>query len=68
MIEARELPASYYASPVVQGSTELVVPISLFVDGVPYSNSDSIIGWWAINEISGERHLLVPLRKQIVCQ
>ena len=62
------LPPVYSTNPVTEQSESPVVPVSLFIDGVPYSNTDSVIGFWAINEVSGERHLLITLRKQLCCQ
>ncbi len=44
-----------------------VLPISLFVDAVPYSHVDSCIGFWVVNEITKCRHLVVALRKHLVC-
>jgi hypothetical protein len=71
MVSAKELPAAFYSNPVVEQGTRdgglPVMPISIFVDAVPYSLSDSVIGWWAINEITGSRSLIVALRKSVCC-
>ena len=53
----------YFDHPQVKDSDGPVIPYSLFVDGVPYSNTDSIIGFWLVTEITGSRSLLVTLRK-----
>ena len=59
-------PPSYDDHPVVVASTRPVVPIALFVDGVPYSHVDSIIGFWIINMLTGRRHLVAAVRKAIL--
>lgn len=61
------LPDAYHAHPKVQGQEEPPVPVSIFVDGVPYSNEDSILGFWLINEITNERSLLGVVRKALMC-
>ena len=68
LVDSRQLPPASFSNPVTQQSELPVVPISIFIDGVPYSNSDSVIGFWAINEVSQDRHLLIALRKQLCCQ
>lgn len=45
-----------------------VFPLSLYIDGVPYSATDSIIGVWIINMISGARFLCGVLRKRHLCK
>jgi len=67
-VELRELPEAYYSHTLKQREPESsFLPISIFVDAVPYSQVDSVIGFWVLNEISSERRLLVSLRKQICC-
>ena len=68
LVASGTLPPVYTKNPVTQQSATSVVPASLFVDGVPYSNADSVMGFWAINEVSGKRHLLITLRKDLCCQ
>ena len=68
MIDEGELPPCYHQNPIVQNSDSPVVPVSLFCDGVPYSNDDSLVGYWLINEITQSRHLLAGLRKKICCK
>jgi hypothetical protein len=42
-----QLPPAYYTHPVVQASADARVwPVSIFIDGVPYSHTDSVVGWW----------------------
>ena len=69
-IEDRKFPKAYYNHTLVQqyGSEELILPVSMFVDAVPYSNTDGVIGWWLINMLSGKRYLFATLRKTVTCQ
>jgi hypothetical protein len=66
-------PPAYTEHPVVvacpDGSPEgLVHPGSVYLDGVPYANNDSVIGVWIENIISQKRYLVLVLRKKIVCR
>ena len=56
-------PPCYDTNPIVQASTAPVVPVAVFVDAVPYSNVDSLIGFWVLNVLTGVRHLIVSVRK-----
>ena len=50
--EAREngtLPRAYWDHPVVKASSTPVWPMAVFMDGVAYSHTDSLLGVWAIN-------------------
>ena len=67
MIEARDLPDGYFTNPIVQNSATPVVPLSLFIDGAPYSQSDSVVGYWLTNEVTNQRHLLGVWRKKLSC-
>ena len=40
-----------------------IIPIVLYVDGVPYSTTDSVVGLWAYNAATEVRHLLALLKK-----
>ena len=45
-IEEQSLPECYFRHPIVLAAgSKPVIPISLFVDGVPYSQTDSVIGF-----------------------
>ena len=63
------LPPAYFQHPVVRMAAhdDPVLPLSLFIDGVPYSNVDSIVGFWVVNEITQERHLVAAMRKFLTC-
>ena len=66
LIENDEMPPCYTQNPVVQahGHSEHVLPVGVFVDGVPYSHVDGCIGWWIVNLITGARLLFATLRKK----
>ena len=66
MIRDGELPPAYYQNPVVTNSEEPVLPVSLYLDAFPYADRDSVLGYWLVNEVTGRRHLLAPLRKNIM--
>ena len=71
LLEARrssDLPETYDTHPVVRGTTDLVVPWGLYMDGVSYSLTDSVLGCWLINLVSGARSLICVIRKRLVCQ
>ena len=64
----RKLPDCYYNHPIVKTSKVPVLPISVFCDGVPYTNADSVIGFWIVNEVNGHRDLFCILRKGLICE
>ena len=69
--EAREngtLPRAYWDHPVVKASSTPVLPVALFMDGVAYSHTDSVLGVWAINMISQKRHVVALMRKRQMCK
>ena len=66
-----KLPPSYHSHPVVlsaRAAGKLALPLALFLDGVPYSHTDGVLGVWLLNIVSGKRHLVVVLRKRIICK
>lgn len=66
--KAADLPRAYAANPVVRSSATPVLPLALYMDGVSYTNSDSVVGIWVINLITGVRHIVGLLRKAVVCR
>ena len=71
-----DLPA-YQALPRVQearrNNQTLPLPIALYLDGVSYSSAlagrqDSVVGVWAVNLISGKRHLFGVQRIRDLCR
>ena len=68
--EAREngsLRRAYWDHPVVKASSTPVLPVAVFMDGVAYSHTDSVLGAWAINMISQKRHVVALIRKRQMC-
>ena len=67
--EARTLPACYWEHTVVQAAApETVAPLALYLDGVPYSQTDSVIGWWVECLVTGARFLWAVTRKRTACK
>ena len=63
------LPTSYYDDPIVQGAPGTdVYPFALYIDGVPYTNTDSVVGVWCANTLSNQRSLVATVRKRILCR
>ena len=63
------LPPSYYEDPIVQGAPSTdVYPFGLYIDGVPYTKTDSVVGIWCINILSNQRSLIATVRKRILCR
>jgi hypothetical protein len=68
-VELRQLPPSYYSHVVVQDHPdELVFPLAIYLDGVAYSMTDTVLGVWVINLITGRRHLIAIVRKRLICK
>ena len=69
MIARKELPQCYEDHPIVQrNAQEPVLPLAMFIDGVPYSKIDEIEGIWVINMLTNRRHFCVGLRKLLKCK
>jgi hypothetical protein len=59
-LSSDKMPSAYWEHPIVKANpSEDVAPFALYVDGVPYSLTDSIIGYWLICLVTGKRYLLV---------
>ena len=69
-IAEKRFPKAYEEHPIVQASTseEPILPIAIFIDGVPYSNIDTIEGYWIINMLTNQRHFVCGLRKLLKCK
>ena len=60
------LPPAYFQNPIVRSAREAgvnVLPLSLYLDGVPYSINDSVTGIWIGNLITDERFLTGIVKK-----
>ena len=70
-VEERCLPPAYFSHPIVlQHSTvdQPVQPLSIFIDGLPYSPNDSVTGFWFQDVITGHRCLSALVRKRRMCR
>ena len=67
-IATNQLPPAYTEHPVVQGSETPVIPVALYMDSVPYSQTDSVIGIWLISMLTGTRYMIGVVRKRVLCQ
>ena len=67
-IHNKDIPDCYADHPVVKKHAGLVLPVDFFVDGAPYSHTDSVIGFWLVNMLNASRHLMVALPKRICCK
>ena len=68
MISSGELPPAYESHPVVVANPgDCVVPLTVYLDGVPYSNTDSVVGVWVENIATGSRGIVATVRKNSVC-
>lgn len=52
---------------VVNNPGQLVAPLAIYMDALPYSLVDSVLGVWLVNLVTGGRHVLLLLRKRMVC-
>ena len=67
-VRKKSLPDSYYNNPLVKNSPPAtILPLGLYADGVKYQARDTTVGFWAINLITGRRHLLAALPKREFC-
>ena len=63
------LPPSYLQHPLVaEHGHSRVLPIGLYLDGVQYQTRDSTTGFWAINLLTQQRHLICCLPKREACR
>ena len=66
----KTLPECYFKNKVFveHGHEGLVAPYALFLDAVPYSHDDSVMGIWAVCVITEERLLLAIIRSRSLCK
>jgi hypothetical protein len=64
------MPQAYWQHPLViaEGERSRVAPLALYLDGVPYSITDSVIGFWLICLTTSKRYLFAVFRKRLSCQ
>ena len=62
------MPPSYMEHPVAIASGHTALPLFLYVDGVPTTKHDGVVGFWLyIPFISLRRHLVAAVRKPRIC-
>ena len=67
-VEATQWPPAYYDNPIVRRDGRRVVPLALYLDGVPSTKRDGILGFWVYNLLTRRRHLICVLRKSSLCK
>ena len=69
MLDCNALPPAYTEHVVVQQNRlGSVLPVAIYMDGVPYSNTDGVWGIWIINMVNMRRFLVGLIRKRITCR
>lgn len=68
-LNGKEWSSHYWEHPVVRSAEpdELVVPVAIYSDGVPFANRDGVHAFYAYNLLTGVRHLIMVLRKSDMC-
>lgn len=66
LLNDNAMPTAYTSHPLVQAHPG-VRPLSLFVDGVPYSEHDGVTGFWVVCEVTGMRWCCAVVRKHLLC-
>jgi hypothetical protein len=67
---AGDMPPAYWqhAMVVADAGRTMIAPFALYLDGVPYSNTDSVLGMWIVCLTTGKRYIFAVHRKRLVCQ
>ena len=67
-VDSGGLPPNYFSHPLVASASEAILPVALYMDGLSYTASDSVIGIWLINMATTTRMLVGVIRKRLLCQ
>ena len=71
-VSSMTLPPIYYDNPVVIAAEAAgeppPIPIALYMDGYPYSQTDSCVGITILNLVTGRRHPIALVRKKLGCK
>ena len=67
-ISKNELPEAYTQHELVRSSSELIMPIALYLDGVAYSESDTAVGVWVLDILNNTRFSIALVRKWMACK
>ena len=68
VVRSKTLPPAYYEHKIVKANVRTVVPLTIYLDGVPFLKKDSVVGIFVYCPITGRRHLAVVLRKSHMCK
>lgn len=61
-------PPAWWANPIVAAATCIVLPLALYLDGVPSTARDGILGIFMYNLVTHRRHLIAVIRKSSLCK
>jgi len=61
-------PPAYFANRIVRAATGVVLPLALYLDGVPSTTRDGVLGIFMYNLVSLKRHLIAVVRKSSLCR
>ena len=59
---------NYLKHPAVVTPGPPTLPGAFYVDGVPYSQNDGVIGFWFYSRVTQVRHLCVVVRRRHLCK
>ena len=68
MVDEDELPDIVTQHPVFRSSGGKAQPIAIYVDGVPTTSRDGVIGFWFYFMLSEKRHLVCTQLKSKLCK
>ena len=65
----QDLPPVYFTHSVTRAAMPSVaVPLAFYMDGVQYAGRGNVVGVWLVNLVTGKRHLILNLRKGLLCR
>ena len=70
LAEARRddlLPSIYTTHPVAVSSSMKAHPIAIYLDGLPTTKTDGVLGAWVYFVNSNKRHLCAVIKKSLLC-
>ena len=68
LVDEARLPSVYTEHPVAVASEFRALPVLIYIDGVPTTKHDGVIGIWGCVLFSKKRHLLAVIRKSRMCR
>ena len=67
-LATRSWPPNYYEHPVVRSTPEIVLPCSLYIDGLPFLKRDGMTQITMYNLLTLHRHLICVIRNSHMCK